>query len=221
MVEEARQWNKTAQARQILRDLLTAQPEQPQAIWLKMGVVIAEVYAGNREVVDAGVQEIITHDSADRWAGEALAQIGWAYDKLGQYDKARPLYEYVVDHWPDKPRVIYAHTALVRGCIRLNDKQAAQTRLQQLVGRYAADTHLPNVLNEIARGYREAQMYQEAKPVSQYVLDHYPDSGQRFWAQRDLVLCDVGLGDRDAAQAGVRKLVANYTQDGHLHLCPQ
>jgi tetratricopeptide (TPR) repeat protein len=216
IIEQAKALNRTSQAGQICQNILTAQPDHPQAIWLRMGVVIANVYVGNNQAVDAGVQDIVANNSADRWAGEGLAQIGWAYDKLGQYDKARPLYEYVVDHWPDKPRVIFAHTALVRGCIRLNDKQAAQTRLQQLVSRYVQDTHLPNVLNEIARGYREARMYQEAKPVSQYVLDHYPDSDQRIWADRDILLCDIRLYNQDAAQTEFQKLISRYAENGYL-----
>ncbi len=216
IIEQAKALNKTAQAGQICQSLLAARPDQPQTLWLKMGAVLANVYGGNSPAVDAGVQDIVANDSTDQWAGEALAQIGWAYDKTGQYDKGRTVYEYVVDHWPDKPRVIYAHTALVRDCIRLSDKQAAQSRLQQLTSRYVQDTHLPNVLSEIARGYREAALYAEAKPVCQYVLDHYPDSDQCLWAQRDVILSDIGLGNREAAGAGVQKLLANYTKDGNL-----
>ncbi len=216
IIEQAKALNKTAQAGQICQSLLTAQPDQPQVIWLKMGVVLANVYGGNSPAVDAGVQDIIANNSADPWAGEALAQIGWAYDQIGQYDKGRALYEYVVDHWPDKPRLIYAHTALVRDCIRLNDKQAAQSRLQQLINRYGQDTNLPRVLNEIARGYREAKMYQEAKPVSQFVLDHYPDSDQRIWADRDILLCDVRLYNLDAAQAEFQKLISRHAENGYL-----
>jgi tetratricopeptide (TPR) repeat protein len=216
IVEQAKTLGKARQAGQLYESILAAQPEHPQALWLKMGAALANVYLGSDTTVEAGVGDIVAQHSAEPWAAEALAQIGWAYDKLGQYGKARPLYEYVVDHWPDKPRAIHAHSALVRGCISLHDKPAAQTRLQQLMTRYSNDPYLPNALGEIARGYREAQMYEEARPVAQYVLDHYPTSDQRIWAQRDLVLSDFGLRNQPAAQAGVQKLVGDYAGNGHL-----
>ncbi len=216
VVEQARDFNKTTQAGQVYRDILNAQPAQSSAVWLKMGTTIADVYLANGPAVEAGVKDITTHYSTEPWSGEALAQIGWAYDKLGRYEKARPLYEYVVDNWPDKPRVIYAHTALVRGCIRLRDKQAAQTRLGQLVERYAKDIRLPRVLNEIARGYREAQMYQEARPISQYILDNYSGDEQCLWADRDILMCDIRTGAKEAAQARFQRLVGTYGESGYL-----
>jgi tetratricopeptide (TPR) repeat protein len=216
IAEQAKTLGKAQQARQLYEGILATQPEHPQALWLKMGAALANVYLGSDATAEAEVGDIVAQHSAEPWAAEALAQIGWAYDKLGQYGKARPLYEYVVDHWSDKPRAIHAHSALVRGCISLNDKPAAQTRLQQLMTRYASDSYLPNALGEIARGYREAQMYAEAKPVAQYVLDHYPTSDQRIWVQRDLVLSDFGLRNQEAAQAGLQKLVGDYAKDGHL-----
>jgi len=126
------------------------------------------------------------------------------------------LYEYVVANWSDKPRAMYAHTALVRDCIRLRDKQAARTYLEQLAQRYATNTQLPNVLTEIARGYREAQMYQEAKLLSENVLRSYAGNEQCIWAQRDIILCDIAHDDQDAAQGGLQKLVNNYADHGYF-----
>jgi TolA-binding protein len=216
IVEGAKDLNKTAQAGQAYREILNAQPGHSQAIWLKMGIAVTDVYLGNGQGADAGVKDIIARHSTDPRAAESLAQIGWAYDKLSQYAKARPLYEYVVDNWSDKPRTIYAHTALVRDCIRLRDKQAAQGQLEQLAKRYATNPQLPNVLNEIARGYREVQMYQEARPISRHILDSYSGHNQCIWAQRDIILCDVGERSQDTAQAGLQTLIKNYADNGYL-----
>lgn len=217
IIEQAKGLNKAAQAGQICRNLLDAEPQPLQTIWLKMGIALADVYLGNDQAVNADVQDLITRNAADPWASEALAQIGWAYDKREQYDKARPLYEYVTDNWSDKPRALYAHTALVRACIRLNDKKAAQARLEQLVSRHSKDTHLPNVLNEISVGYRDAQMYDEARVVSVRVLDNYPEHAQRIWAERDLVLCDIAQRSHNSAQTAIERLVREYGTNGD---CP-
>ena len=160
IVEQAKDVDRALQAGQVYQGILAAQPDHPQATWLKMGVALAGVYLGNDRAVDSTLKDIIARHGGDQWAAEALAQTGWAYDKVKRYAKARPLYEYVVDNWPDKPRAIYAHTALVRDCICLKDKEAAQARLEQLVQRYGKDNDLPNVLTQIGRGYREGGMYE-------------------------------------------------------------
>jgi len=216
IVEGSKDLNKTAQAGQVYREILNAQPGRSQAIWVKMGVALADVYLADGQGVDAGVKDIIARYSTEPWSAEALAQIGWAHDKLSRYAKARPLYEYVVDNWQDKPRAIHAHTALVRDCIRLRDRQGAQARLDQLVKRYPTNPQLPRVLNEIARGYREARMYQETRLISRHVLDHYPGHEQCIWAQRDIVLCDIGERNPVSAEAGLQVLIKNYAGDGYL-----
>jgi tetratricopeptide (TPR) repeat protein len=84
------------------------------------------------------------------------------------------------------------------------------------VERYAKDTRLSRVLNEIARGYREAQMYQEARPISQYILDNYSGDEQCLWADRDILMCDIRTGVQEAAQARFQKLVGTYGENGYL-----
>lgn len=218
MIEQAKPINKTAQAGQICRDLLNGSSQPAQAIWLKMGIALADVYGGNDQAVDAQARDIIAGNAADPGAAEALAQIGWAYVKLGQDKKARPLYEYVVQNWSGKPRAMHAHTALVRSCIRLNDKEAAAGQVQNLVKQYSENPELPKILNEIARGYREARMYDEARNVSQYILANYPGHEQRIWADRDIILCDVAQQHQDDAQAGLQKLTRDHASNGYLPL---
>jgi len=216
IVEEAKKINKTSQAGQVCSDILAAHPGGQDALWLKMGVALANVYLRDDRAVNSAVQSIVANYGGDPWAAEALAQTGWAYDKIEEYDKSKPIYEYIVDTWPQKSRTIHAHTALVRVCIFLRDDQAAKTRLQQLIERYAKEDELPGVLVQICRNYREAQMFDESQQVSRYVLENFPKDGSCIWAQRDLVLCDIGKGDDEEAEGGVEKLVASYGDSGHL-----
>jgi len=173
IVEQAKEINLTLQTAQVYQNILQIQPKHPQTIWLKMGVAIANVYLNNDPAVESALQNIIAQHNADKWAAEAFAQIGWAYYKLKKYDKARPIYQYVVDNWPEKPRAIHAHTALVRSCIYLKDNEAATALLQPLTERYGESNKLPRVLNEIAESYCELKLYDQAEPISRYVLDNY------------------------------------------------
>jgi tetratricopeptide (TPR) repeat protein len=176
IVEGAKKIDKTSQAGQICLDILTADPKHKQALWLKMGVALANVYLKDDQAVKTVIESIVAEQGTDPWAAEALAQTGSAYDKLKRHDKSRPIYEYIVDTWPQKRRTIEAHTALVRTCIFLKDEEAAQVRLEQLVERYVKNDRLPSVLTQICRDYREMKMYQPSQQVSRYVLENFPEN---------------------------------------------
>jgi len=60
IVEGAKPLLKLAQVRQLYQDMVTAQPADPQAIWLKMGVAIASVHLAEDKAVDAVLQNITT-----------------------------------------------------------------------------------------------------------------------------------------------------------------
>jgi len=217
IVEQAKEIDMTLQAGQVYQNILAVQPKHPQTVWLKMGVAIANVYLNNDPAVESSLQNIITKHNADKWAAEAFAQIGWAYYKLKKYDKARPIYQYVVDNWPQKPRAIHAHTALVCSCIYLKDNEAATEQLQLLTERYSESKKLPRVLNEIAKSYREQKLYDQAEPISRYVLDNYnyPQYEQCIWAQRGIIYCRLALGDRQGAKEATDALLSKFLT--HLH----
>ena len=211
IVEQAKKHDRTLQAGQVYQDIITAQPDHPQVLWLKMGVAVANVYLENDPGVESALQNIISEHAGDKWAAVALAQTGWAYYKLEKYDKARPIYQYVVDNWPRKERAIRAHTALIRSCIYLKDYIAAQEQLQLLTKRYGENEELPRVLNEIARGYREQERYDDSEPISQYILDNYPESEQCVWAQKSLVLARLGLGNTEGAETATEGLLSKFS----------
>ncbi len=210
IVEKAKEFNRMLHARQVYQDIITAQPDHPQVLWLKMGVAIANVYLNEDPAVEAALWNIIAQHGDDKWAAEALGQTGWAYYKLEKYDKSRPIYQYVVDNWPRKARAIHIHTALVRTCIYLEDNEAAQAQLELLTERYAENEKLPNVLNQIAKGYREQKLYDDAEPIYQYILENHPQSDQCLWAQKSVILCRLGLGDKEGAKTATDALLSKY-----------
>jgi tetratricopeptide (TPR) repeat protein len=113
-------------------------------------------------------------------------------------------------YWPRKERAIRAHTALVRSCIYLKDYTAAEAQLQLLTERYGEDEKLPRVLNEIAKGYREQKLYDDAEPLSQYVLDNFPGRDECLWAQKSVVLARLGLGNKEGAKTATEAMLARF-----------
>ena len=55
--------------------------------------------------------------------------------------------------------------------------------------------------------------HKNAVPIYQYALDHWPTNENAIWQQMNLVICQICLGDSQAADAAIAKLQANYASN--------
>lgn len=74
ILDQAKQLDKTLQARQVYQNILAAQPKHPQAVWLKMAIALANVHLNNDQAVDSTLQSIIAQHAGDERAAEASAK---------------------------------------------------------------------------------------------------------------------------------------------------
>jgi len=216
IVEQAKKIDKTLQAGQVYQSILEAQPKHPQAIWLKMGIAITNAHLGNDEAVDSTLQNIITKNADDNRAAEALGQTAWAYRKLKQEAKARNVYKYVVDSWPNKDRAIFSQRGLVLCSIALGDQAGADAAIQKLLTDYVGSKYMPEIMRNIAGAYYSKGNLDKAVTLHQYVVDKYPENLEAIWSQRDTALCHIDAEDEQAVQADLQKLVTSFADHAQL-----
>ena len=210
LIDQAKKAGRILQAGQLCQDLLTARPDHPQAVWLKMCVAVANVHLGEDAAVDTTLQDMIAHHRQHNQVVRTLCQVGRTYEKLQRYDKARPIYQYMVDHWADKPDAMMARTALVCSLIYLKETPAAESHTQLLIEQYDGKNGLPFYLNRIGSVYFQQEHYPQAKSVFEYFLNHYPEDNQATLVQKNLILCYLGLDDTEAALAATEVLLNTF-----------
>ena len=216
IVEQAEVLGKTLQAGQICQNILTAQPDHPQAIWLKMGIAVANAHLGDDQAVDAVLQDIIAHHAPDERAAEALGQTAWAYRKLAQPDKARKIYQYVVDNWPSKDRAIFSQRGIVLCSIAMNDQVAAAAGVQKLLTGFAGDAHLPETLAHIAEYQLQRRNLEDSRQLYQYIVDQYPEHEIVTRSTAKLAQVKILQGDDNAAGAILHHILADYANSPKL-----
>jgi TolA-binding protein len=215
-IEQAKQLDKTLQARQVYQKILAAQPKHPQAVWLKMAIAVADVHLNNDQGVDSTLQSIIAQHADDERAVEAFGQIAWAYRKLNQNAKARNVYQYVVDNWPNKDRAVFSQRGIILCNIELGDQAAANAGVQKLLAKYAGSKYMAEIVRNIAVEYYRKGNLDEASTLHQYVVDKHPNSLEALWSGRDIALCGIDAGNDQAVQAALQKLVTGFA--GHARL---
>jgi len=211
IVGQAKELNKMLEAGQIYQNILTAQPNHPQTIWLKMGIAVANVHLNNDQAVDTTLQNIIAQHVADERSAEALGQTAWAYRKLEQHDKTRKVYRYVVDNWPNKDRAVFSQRGIVLCSLELQNQAAADAGTQQLLQNFAADKNIAQAIWAIAKVYKEKQKWGRMRPLCEYILQNHPGYKDAIWAQQALIVASINQEDTAGFDAGLQALFAKFS----------
>jgi tetratricopeptide (TPR) repeat protein len=210
IVEGSEPLLKVAQVRQLYQDMVTAQPADPQAIWLKMGVAIASVHLAEDKAVDAVLQNITTQHGSDARASEALNHIAWAYRKLQRYSEALTIYQYVVNNWPQKDRVVFAQQSIAICQLRLGDRQAADAALEVMLQKFGKDKNTSKLLAWAVFEYLQAGETEGAYKVFDLVLQTYPEAPETIGALLSLATGVIQGDDRARIEPTVQTLLTRF-----------
>jgi TolA-binding protein len=210
IVEEAKAVNKLPQVHQVYQDMVSAQPKDPQAIWLRTGLAIASVHLGDDKAVEATLRNIVADHGSDDRAVEALGQIAWAYRKLQQYDKALRINQYTVDHWPKKDRAAYAQQGIVLCQIGLGDFAAADKALDVLVQEYGKDSDASKIVLWSGFAYQDANQTEKAYKIYELVVQNYPGTPEAVTAQLRRTIASVEAEDPSRMKQDIQTLLKQF-----------
>ena len=190
--------------------MVTARPNDSQALWLKMGMAIASVHLTDNQATDAVLENIVSRHGADDRAAEAVNHIAWACRKLQQYNKALTIYQYAVDHWPRKDRVAFSQEGIVICYLGLGNRPAADEALDVLLQRFGKDKNASKLVLWAARDYFNAGQIEGACKVYEVALQNYPDAPEAVEAQAGLALALVQREDRTRIEPVVQALLTRF-----------
>jgi TolA-binding protein len=210
IAEGAKPLLKLPQVRQLYQDMVTAQPGDAQAIWLKMGIAVASAYLAEDQAVDATLQNIISQHGADDRAAEALNHIAWAYRKLQRCNEALTIYQYVVNNWPQKDRVVFAQQGIAICQLQLGDRQAADVALEVMLQKFGKDENTPKLLAWAIYGYLQAGEIEGAYNIFDVVLQTYPEAPETIDALLTLATAAIQDEDRARIEPVVQTLLTRF-----------
>ena len=167
--------------------------------------------------------------SAGQAPGAILAQIGEAYDHLGQGEQAAQAYEQALqaDLAPSLRRQVGEELALLyRRAGQLDQAVEHYQRVSELT---TSATYKARLLYEIGETYRAAALFEKAAPYYQQAIDLYPEDNSAYLSLVALLDMDVevdplqrGIIDYHAGQYPVAaEVLEGYIQDDPKADAPQ
>jgi len=212
-----------AQAEAIYQTIAAEHPGTDYALKAQKNLVISYLSAKRQSDAQQTIDKLLGDFSKHSGLPAALYDIARIYERSREYEKAKVLYQQIIQQYPDDSYAGKAQLAVPRidvlSHIESKNDNAAQTAIDSLITNFSGHSDLPSSLYDIARRYERAKRYEKAKSIYQQVIQQYPDSPSAGRAQlgvkRTNILSLVESGDNSAAQA-IGSLIIDFP--GHPDL---
>ena len=182
--------------------------------------ILALIKSGQAAAAQAAIDSFVSQFSSDSNIVAALNDIAYQWRRYKNYPKAIELYQYVADTWPSAADAMLAQMGVAKSNVEAGNFNAAVPAIDRLLSNYSAHPYLPTAIHYIARRYRKAEKYQEAKSLYQQIIQRYPNTSHAGNAQIEItkmdILAYINAGNHTAATTVTDKLLADFS--GHLNL---
>ena len=206
-----------AKCKELYQTILTRWPGQADRIEVQYDLAVANINLGNYRGAEAAVDKILADFSSYENIAFYIKIIARHYLQSQQHAEIRKFHQKVLANLPQNEVAISSQTALAIANIMLGDYTAAQTAVDKLLLDFSGHNDIAYSASYVAYHYCQEQEYEKAEALYQTVLNNWPQSEQRIWAQMGKgVLVNIGRGNESAAQIAIDGLSTNFAGNSDL-----
>lgn len=199
------------QAEAIYKAIIAADANSDEAFTAQQRLVFLYAEQGNQIKEDEAFEKLVTDFSEKEGLPSfLLGQLGNRYRELGRCHKARKVYQYIIDTWPNDNHAMYAQTGLVKAYLQEQDYTEAVSAVDGLFNRYASNANLPGVAFDLGYEFRSKKKWNKARELFRYYVANSPQDAQAMRAQRLAAKACVRLGDDAAIDTEIGKLLSIF-----------
>jgi TolA-binding protein len=176
---------------------------------------LALVYIATDRLPQArdAVEQLLSRYAQSESLPRAIHEIVEGAEPLYKVAQVRQLYQDMVTARPGDSRAMWLRMGMAIASVRLTDDQATDAVLQNITTQHGSDARAAEVLNHIAWACRNLKQYNKALTIYQYVVNNWPEKDQVAFAQHGIVICQLGLGNPQEADAALNVLLQKFGKD--------
>ena len=125
---------------------------------------------GKQAEADSAFEQMVADFAGLEGLAKAVDHVADRYRELRNYEKAREIYRYAVQTWPDAKHAADSQRAIALTSILLGDEPNGQAAIDVLLSRYASNPDIVEVVDHLADDMRELKRYKQARGLYQYVV---------------------------------------------------
>jgi tetratricopeptide (TPR) repeat protein len=212
LADECSTLKRYEKALQLYQYIIENCPDNEVAIWAQRSEAILNMKLGRNDAAQAAVEQLLTNFSEHKNIAKAANKVADHYRLSKQYEKARQLYQYVVDNWPQADYAMWSQKSLATSNIQLGDDPNADAAIERLLANFSQHKQIANAVNMLAGECSVLKKYEKARRLYQYFIENFPDNKLAIWAQQGVAISNIKLRDDDAAQDAVEKLLTDFSE---------
>jgi len=174
---------------------------------------------GDLNDANAAVDKLITDFSDNNGVGGAVFEVAYHYRRSQEYDRAIEWYQYVLDNHSESEAAMRSQAGLAILNIDLGDMNDANAAIDKLIADFSDVTGIAKTVDYVADTYHKVKDYEKAIELYQHIVDNWPEDEYAIWSQLGVAVLNFSLGDANAAEAAVDKLLADFSDDEHGNVC--
>jgi len=211
-------------AEELYKKVITENPGTNNALKAQKELVLLSLrmqYHVQSTINDQAVLgKLIADFSANSNLPAALYEIADEYGKVRRHEKAKSLYQQIIQQYLGSVYAAKARLGIpktdIRALIEVKSDQAAKAAIEKFISDYSNSPHIAESLHDIAFQWRWSKNFAEAIRTYQYVVDHWPTAEYGMWSQMGVAKANVESGNFDAVKPALSKLIQNYSGNSGL-----
>jgi len=181
IANEYRKSGSSEQIAQLYQRVASGWPAEQRGICAQAAVARVSAASDDAAAAQAEVNRLISRFTDSEELKKAVDQVADEHRKAGRYDKALPLYQYVVDHWPRSERAMEALKGVAISNIGLGNNAAAEAAADKLIADFnnnelETSEDLSETLYQIAKAYEAVESYEQARALYGWIIAHRGES---------------------------------------------
>jgi TolA-binding protein len=217
----AHQYNVTGNyegAEKIYQRIINTWTTEKKLMWTQVEMAHSNISHDNDDIAQIAIGILVDKISMHEIIPGALYDIAQHYGRVNMHERARWVYQQVLDKVPSDYYAIWSAMGVAMSSISLDDNTAAQAAIDKLITDFSRNPRISDAVFAIAYHYDNLHNYAKARQYYQYILDHWPTHEHHaLWTVIHLARMNIILGEPNTAELVIDNLVTKLNADVPLY----
>jgi tetratricopeptide (TPR) repeat protein len=186
------------------------------AIRAALAILDSQPDGANTPAAKATFDKLLAAFSQQKTPAEEIYKLARDYS-VAHKDTALKLHQFNSRNSPKEDKyAMWSQTEVAKAYIRDGNEPAAAAAVNDLIGRFSDQAGLPTELVYVGDTYVQAQRYDQANQLYQYILGHWPGKEEALWAKAGTARVSIARGDDQAVDKALQEMIAGYPAQAKL-----
>jgi tetratricopeptide (TPR) repeat protein len=188
-------------------------PKQKHAMWSQVEIIYYHIGTGDSTAADADVDKLLKVFSTQPTLSKEIYQVAKRYKKAGKIEKALPLYQYNVEHFPKDQYAMWSQVEIIKSHLHSGHNQSADAACDTLLSVFSSQPMLPKEVYQLSREHSELKRYDRALSLDKYNAEHFPND---MYGMLSKVYYHLRNAEYKAADTLVNRLLTEFSNQPAL-----